>query len=201
MDIGDLASADKFLLYGLLLRKRRSSAEERRLYALMRSSLSLDEKIEKIMALDEERNGRTTAAEQEEKRAPRPEAGRKGGRRRGALIVDVHPELTRLLKKCSLKRRFTFTRIGESYDAVHLLRRLAVRLIVVNENLNDEDYGRFFEICRAVQPDIRIVYLGSSPRKLPPDPRFRQSTRFVQKPISVRALEEAAAELLSAGQR
>ena len=196
MDIGNLSKADKYLLYGLLLKKKRSPAEERKLVPIMRSSLDLDEKIEAIMALGDETDKRTARRGRGDKRPAKEGSDRRGKKRTSALVVDIHPELTKLLKKCSLKRRFVFTRIGESFDAVHLLRRLGTKLIVINENLSDEDYPRYFEICRAIESGVKIIYLGSPPRPLPPDPIFQKSTRFVPKPISINRLEETARELL-----
>jgi hypothetical protein len=195
-DGGNLSQADKHLLYGLLLKKKRTPAEYRKLYAIMRSARDLDEKIEAILTLGEEgekpqarrsRAGRSIGAEESEKG---------GKKRRSALVVDVYPELTKLLKKSSLKRRFAFTRIGESFDAIHLLRRLDARLLVISENLSDEDFPRFFEICRAVQPGIKIVYLSTRPRSLTADPVFEESARFVPKPINIGRLEQAIGELL-----
>lgn len=196
MDIGNLSKADKYLLYGLLLKKKSTPAEERKLVPIMRSSLDLDEKIEAIMALGDETDKRTARRDRGDKRPAREGSERRGKKRTSALVVDIHPELTKLLKKCSLKRQFVFTRIGESFDAVHLLRRLGTKLIVINENLSDEDYPRYFEICRAIEPGVKIIYLGSPPRPLPSDPIFRKSTRFVPKPISINRLEETARELL-----
>jgi hypothetical protein len=199
MDIANLSRADKYLLYGLLLKKKRTPAEERNLVPIMRSSRDLDEKIEAIMALGDETDKRSARRGRGEKRPAREGSEGKGKRRTSALVVDIHPELTKLLKKCSLKRRFVFTRIGESFDAVHLLRRLGTKLIVINENLADEDYPRYFEICRAIEPGVKIIYLGSPPRPLPSDPIFRKSTRFIPKPININRLEETARELLRAG--
>jgi hypothetical protein len=196
MDIGNLSKADKYLLYGLLLKKKSTPAEERKLVSIMRSSLDLDEKIEAIMALGDETDKRTARRDRGDKRPAREGSERRGKKRTSALVVDIHPELTKLLKKCSLKRQFVFTRIGESFDAVHLLHRLGTKLIVINENLSDEDYPRYFEICRAIEPGVKIIYLGSPPRPLPSDPIFRKSTRFVPKPISINRLEETARELL-----
>jgi CheY-like chemotaxis protein len=194
MDSGNLSQADKYLLYGLLLKKKRNPSEERKLISIMRSSRQLDEKIEAIMSLAEVADKRVSrkpgAERQGSARPPRK-------RRLGALVVDLHPELTKLLKKCSLKRRFTFTTVAESFDVVHLLRRLAVELVIVNENLSDEDQLRYYEICRAVQPHVRIIYLSSPPRPLPADPLFRRATRYVAKPISIKTLEETVAELLA----
>ena len=194
MDSGNLSRADKHLLYGLLLKKRRSSAEDRKLIAIMRSSRDLDEKIEAILALGETN---------EKKQPRRSRAGNRPGaagaasrKKYSALIVDVYPELAKLLKKSSLKRRFVFTRIGDSLDAIHLLRRLATRLLVINENLSDIEVPRYFEICRAVQPGIKIIYLSSPPHSLPRDPVFSSCIRFIPKPISISRIEESVGQLL-----
>jgi hypothetical protein len=193
MDFGNLSLADKYLLYGLLLKKKRSSSQQGKLITIIRSRRDLDEKIEAVMALGEEQSGGSRGGRQ------RREAGagsQRRSRKAGALVVDVFPELTKLLKKCSLKRRVAFTRIGEYLDAIPLLRRLETRLVVVNENLADGDYPRYFEICRAVQPGIKMIFLGSAPRTLPADPCFREATRFMPKPISIGRLQEAVGELL-----
>jgi len=197
MDSGNLSQADKYLLYGLLLKKKRSPALDRKLIAIMHSSRDLYEKIEAILALGEE---------PEKKDARRSRAGNRPGipgtsrkKKISALVVDVHQELAKLLKKSSLKRRFAFTRIGESWDAIHLLRRLETRLLVINENLSDDEIPRYFEICRAVQPGIKIIYLSSPPRSLPRDPAFSRSTRFIPKPISISGIEDSVGELLGQG--
>ncbi len=201
MDIGDLSDADKYLLYGLLLKKKRSQAQERKIVHIMRSALDLDGRIEAILNLQEDRNPRSARNRDRAARPGRAADGGRGGagaagKRAGALVVDVHPELTRLLKKSSLKRRLAFTRIGESFDAVHLLRKLETRLIVLNEVLPDGELGRYFEICNAIQPGVKVILLGSPPRRLSGDPPFRHTVRFVPKPLSISRLEETAWELL-----
>ncbi len=201
MDIGNLSDADKYLLYGLLLKKKRSPAQEKKIFHIMRSSLDLDGRIEAILDLQEDGSPRSPHRRD---RAGRPERAAGGGRggpkaagkRAGALVVDVYPELTRLLKKSSLKRRLVFTRIGESFDAVHLLRKLETRLIVLNETLSDGELGHFFEICNAIQPGIKVIFLSSPPRRLPADSQFRRAVRFVPKPLNISRLEATAWELL-----
>ena len=193
MDSGNLSQADKHLLYGLLLKKRRSPADDRRIIAIMHSSRDLDEKIEAILALGEQTEKKDRRGSRAGKRPDAPGTSRK---KINALVVDVHQELTKLLKKSSLKRRFAFTRIGESLDAIHLLRHLHTRLLVINENLSDDEIPRYFEICRAVQPGIRIIYLSSPPRSNPADPVFSRSTRFVPKPLSISRIEDSVRELL-----
>jgi hypothetical protein len=193
MDIGNLSDADKYLLYGLLLKKKRSPAQEKKIFHIMRSSLDLDGRIEAILDLQEDGSQRSPHRRD---RAGRSEQAAGGGKRAGALVVDVYPELTRLLKKSSLKRRLIFTRIGESFDTVHLLRKLETRLIVLNETLPDEELGHFFEICNAIQPGIKVIFLSSPPRRLPADSQFRRAVRFVPKPLNISRLEETAWELL-----
>jgi hypothetical protein len=197
MDSTNLSQADKYLLYGLLLKKKRSSADERKLFAIMRSSRDLDEKIEAILSLGEETGKKDARRSRAGKRPGTSGASRK--KKISALVVDVHQELAKLLKKSYLKRRFVFTRIGESLDAIHLLRRLETRLLVINENLPDDEIPRYFEICRAVQPGIKIIYLSPPPRSLPGGPAFGKSTRFVPKPISISRIEDSVDELLGQG--
>jgi hypothetical protein len=197
MDSTNLSQADKYLLYGLLLKKKRSSADERKLFAIMRSSRDLDEKIEAILSLGEETGKKDARRSRAGKRPGTSGASRK--KKISALVVDVHQELAKLLKKSILKRRFVFTRIGESLDAIHLLRRLETRLLVINENLSDDEIPRYFEICRAVQPGIKVIYLSPPPRSLPGNPAFSRSTRFVPKPISISRIEDSVDELLGQG--
>jgi hypothetical protein len=196
MDSRNLSQADKHVLYGLLLKKKRSPAEERKLFAIMRSPRDLDEKIEAILSLSEESERKQPRRSHTGGRTGTAGSARKAKQKHSALVVDVYPELAKLLRKSSLKRRFTFTRIGESFDAIYLLRRLNTRLLIISENLSDEDYPRFFEICRAVQPGIKIIYLSCAPRSLLMDPAFGRSTRFVPKPISISRIEESVRELL-----
>jgi hypothetical protein len=199
IDSGNLSQADKHLLYGLLLKKKRNPAEDRKLVMIMRSSRNLDEKIEAILALGEESGKKDSRRARTGGRPGTAGTGRKAGKKVSALVVDVHPELTKLLKKSSLKRRLIFTRIGESFDAIHLLRRLETRMIILNENLADDEYRRYFEICRAVQPRIKIIYLSALPRSLRRDPVLSGSTRFIPKPISIGRIEESVQELMSPG--
>jgi hypothetical protein len=195
-DSGNLSLADKYLLYGLLLKKKRTPAEERKLFAIMRSSRDLDGKIEAILALEEQAEKRQTRRSGTGRASGATDTARRTKKRRNALVVDVYPELAKLLKKSSLKRRFVFTRIGECFDAIHLLRRLETRLLVINENLSDDEYLRFFEICRAVQPGCKIIYLSSPPRSFRRDPSFDKSVRFIPKPINIARIEECVGQLL-----
>ena len=105
--------------------------------------------------------------------------------------------MTRLLKKCSLKRELTFTRAGERFDALDLVAQLRPRLIIVNEIFDkEEEYARYFEICRAVEPGVRIVYLGTPARMPRSTPAFQAFARFLAKPLNIEKLQETVRGLL-----
>lgn len=201
MDINNLSEADKHLLYGLLLRKPRSEELDREALAIARSSRSLDQKIEAILNLrgpgkDIPRRPRAGArcgpGDEEEP----PAARRRSRRRHDAVVIDVYPEFTKLLSKCSLKRSLSFTRVGESLDALYLLRRLDVRLIIFNDTLPPEECRRYYEICRAIEPRVRIIYLLPPPQARGGSQEFLLHTRFIPKPISIDLLDRTARELL-----
>lgn len=196
MGLQELPEADKHLIYGLLLKKKRSRAQERRVLSIVRSSLELAAKIEAILKIT-----RAQVLELPERGDQGPgrmvDRGPPGKKRKAVLVVDVRPELTTLLKKCSLKRELFFSRIGERFDAIHLIRSLRSRLIIVNETFAaDEEYTRYFEICRAIEPGIRMIFLGG-PARLPEwSAAFRAAARSLAKPLNIERLEESVRELL-----
>jgi len=203
MDINNLSEADKYLLYGLLLKKPRSSDLDRKALAIARSSRSLDEKIEAILNLQApaedggpKAGSRRPASAGAEEEPSRGGAGRRGKRRKTAVVIDVYPEVTRLLSKCSLKRTLSFTRVGESFDALYLLRRFDVRLLIINESLPAEECARYYEICRAIEPRVRIIYLLPPPERRGGSQDYRRYTRFVPKPINIDLLDRTARDLL-----
>src|SRR5208337_385260 len=90
------------------------------------------------------------------------------------------------------------TRIVARFDAIHLIRSLRSRLIIVNETFAaEEEYTRYFEICRAIEPGIRIIFLGGPPRLPDWSPAFRAAARSLAKPLNIERLEESVRELLS----
>lgn len=199
MGLQELPEADKHLIYGLLLKKKRTRAQERRVLSIVRSSMELAAKIEAIL--------KTTRAHVLELHESHPEENQGPGRildrplpmkkRKAVLVVDVRAELTSLLKKCSLKRVLSFSRIGERFDAIHLIRSLRCRLIIVNESFSaEEEYARYFEICRAIEPGIRIIFLGGMSHPREGSPAFRAATRSLSKPLNIERLEESVRELL-----
>jgi hypothetical protein len=193
MDLHGISDADKHLLYGLLLRKRRSLSHQKKVLAVIRGSLDIDGRIAALMDLQAEEDGALAAAAAA--RVTRAGAGPRGARI-GVIVVDMRTEVVKLLRKCALKRSLAFQRIGESFDAVHLIGRLRARLIILNEPLPLEDYPRYYEICRAIEPKVRILFLCAPPRGLEASDLFRRNTRFLPKPINMERLEAAAAELL-----
>ncbi len=197
MGLQELSEADKHLIYGLLLKKKRSRSQERRVLSVMRSSLDLAAKIEAILKVTRAQPLELPEGRAEETQAPGRLAGRPRKKRKAVLVVDVRAELTALLKKCSLKRELSFSRIVERFDAIQLIRSLRSRLIIVNEAFSTgEEYTRYFEICRAIEPGIRLIFLGG-PAHLPEgSPAFRAAARSLAKPLNIERLEESVRDLL-----
>ena len=199
MGLKELPEADKHLIYGLLLKKRRNRAQERRVLSVVRSSLDLAAKIEAILKITRAQVLELPESHREENQGPGRILDRAPPwkKRKAVLVVDVRAELTTLLKKCSLKRELSFSRVGERFDAIHLVRNLRSRLIIVNESFTaDEEYTRYFEICRAIEPGIRMIFLGGPPDLPEGSPAFHAAARSLAKPLNIERLEEIVRELL-----
>jgi len=203
MNPQELPEADKHLIYGLLLKKKRTGAQERKVLSVVRSSMDVGSKIQAILQVTRARIPRqpeSSGAETREAGRDTPVSRRRKARRRNALVVDARTEIARLLKKCSLKRELSFTRIGERYDAVHLMPPLRARIIFVNEVLpTGEEYVRYFDVCRVIEPGVRIIFLGQPAQPVNGGAAFGKYTRFLAKPLNLGKLEESARELLGAG--
>jgi hypothetical protein len=198
MNPQDLPEADKHLIYGLLLKKKRTGAQERKVLSVVRSSIDLAAKIQAILQITRAQLPREPESSGEMRDDSRAAARkRRQGGLQNALIVDARSEIARLLKKCALKREISFSRIAERYDAVHLLGVLRVRLVVVNEVLpTQEEYSRYFDVCRVIEPGVRIIFLGQPACSIQASPAFQKSTRFLSKPLNIGRLEQSARELL-----
>jgi hypothetical protein len=198
MDPRNLSEADKHLIYGLLLKKKRSGRQERKVLGIVRSSLELEAKIEAILRVTRAHMPDQPGAfsqHEEGRDAARPP--RRKARRENVVVVDARAEIAGLLKKSSLKRRLSFSRVSERYDAVPLISALHARLVIVNELLAwEEEYSRYFEVCRAVHHGVRVIFLGKPPFEVGGGPGFGEGTRFLAKPLSFEKLEESAKELL-----
>jgi hypothetical protein len=200
MDVQHLSEADLHLVYGLLLKKKRSPSQERKVLSIMRSELDLRAKIQAVVRVSRvqvpELAIRPVDGHSEAERAG-AERRAAGKNRRPALVIDIRAEVTRILKKCSLKRDLTVTRAGERFVALDLVARLRPRLIIVNEVFDkEEEYARYFEICRAIEPGVRIVYLGTPGRAPKATPSFHAFARFLPKPLNIEKLEEIVRGLL-----
>ena len=198
MDVQHLSEADLHLVYGSLLKKKRSPSQERKVLSIVRSDMELPARIQALVKLSRVQvPGIGSAPVNERSRRPAAERSTKQ-KRRPALVIDIRAEVTRLLKKCSLKRDLVFTRAGERFDALDLVARLRPRLIIVNEVFDkEEEYARYFEICRAIEPGVRIVYLGAPGRTPKSTPTFHALARFLPKPLNIGKLEQTVRALLS----
>ena len=200
MNPQELSEADKHLIYGLLLKRKRTGAQERKILSIVRSSLDLGSKIQAVLQVTRAQIPEQSEPAGAETRGPSREAvagAAQRKRKQNALVVDARTEIARLLKKCSLKREISFIRIGERYDAVHLMSALQARLIIVNEVLTtDQEYSRYFDICRVIEPGVRIIFLGQPAQPVQAGQAFGKFTRFLSKPLNLERLEESARDLL-----
>jgi hypothetical protein len=199
MDLSALSEADTHLIYGLLLKKKRSRSQDRKVLSIVRSSMELKDKIQAILNVTRVQVREFAGSTNGQSGAVRPAPDAIEGReRKAALVIDDRPEITRLLKKCSLKRDLSFTRASERFDALHLVLQLRPRLVVVNESFErDEEYPRYFEICRAIVPGVRVIYLGSPSGPLKATSNFHTFTRFLPKPLNIEKLEETVRVLMA----
>jgi hypothetical protein len=197
MDIRRLSEADKYMLYGLLLRKKRPAEAELRVMEIMRAPLKLDQKIDAILALHRELPGATPAEEEQTAELLRAGFPGRPRRRLRAVVADPHPDVTRLLAKGSLRWELEFVQAETARQALYLVRRLRARLLVCNLPMPPGEREAFARECRRRQSRVRLIFLA------PPAPGERTPAggptdlyRLLPKPINLTQLSEAARELL-----
>ena len=195
MDIRRLSDADKYMLYGLLLRKRRPADAELRVLEIMRAPLSLDQKIDAILTLHRQLPG--FSQEEEERTAELLRPGYPGRRRRRlrAVVADLYPEVTRLLAKSSLRWDLEFVQAEDLKQALYLVRKLRARLVVCNLPLPPEGRAAFAGECRKRQSRVRLIFLAS-PALGEKSPGQEELYRVLPKPINLNQLCDAMRELL-----
>jgi CheY-like chemotaxis protein len=197
MDIRKLCEADRYLLYGLLLRKKRPPEAELRVMEIMRSQVSLDDKIEAILKVQRKLpGGEANEAESLLGRAAEaPPASRRPARKhKQAVVADLHPEVTRLLNKSSSRWGLEFTQAESEKQALYLVRKLRARLLIGNLGQTAEKQEGFFRECRERQPRLKAIFLCTEDCPAPTPDVF-----YLPKPISVPGIEEAVRKLLPAG--
>jgi len=207
MDIRRLSDADKYMLYGLLLRKRRPADAELRVLEIMRAPLTLDQKIDAVLALHRELPG--SSPEEEEATAELLRAGYGAGLRPGypgrrkrklrAVVADAYPEVTRLLSKCSLRWDLEFVQGDNAKQALYLVRKLRARLLVCNLPLPPAEREGFASECRKRQSQVKLIFLAApAPGDKGPEAGQPSLYRVLPKPINLNQLSEAVRELLEA---
>jgi len=197
MDIRRLSDADKYMLYGLLLRKRRPADAELRVLEIMRGPLSLDQKIDAILTLHRQLPG--FSAEEEEQTAELLRPGYPGRRKRRlrAVVADPYPEVTRLLAKSSLRRDLEFAQAADLPQALYLVRKLRARLLVCNLPVPPGERDGLARECRERQSRIKLIFLAApSPGEKNPAAGTSCPYRVLPKPINLNQLSEAVRELL-----
>jgi hypothetical protein len=195
MDIRKLSDADKYMLYGLLLRKRRPADAELRVLEIMRAPLTLDQRIDAILALHCGLPGASPAEEEETAELLRPGYPGRRKRRLRAVVADPYPEITRLLAKSSLRWELEFVQGEDAKQALYLVRKLRARLLVCNLPMPPEDREGFATECRKRQAQVKLIFLAApSPGERAPAPA--DLYRVLPKPINLIQVSEAVRELL-----
>jgi hypothetical protein len=195
MDIRKLSEADRYLLYGLLLRKKRPPEAEARVLEIMRSQTGLEDKIQAILKVQRELPGEEALEEE----APLPESAeassapsRQGGRPRRAVVADPYPEVTRLLNRFSPRWGLEFTQAENEKQALYLVRKLRARLVIGNLGQSFEEQEAFFRECRRRQPRLKAIFLCRE--DCPPNSR---DVAYLPKPISFLSIEDTVRNLLA----
>jgi hypothetical protein len=195
MDIRKLSEADRYLLYGLLLRKKRPPEAEVRVLEIMRSQTSLDEKIQAILKVQSELpGGETLEAESLPLETPEVSSSgvRRGRKRRQAVVADPYPEVTRFLNKFSPRWGLEFTQAENEKQALYLVRKLRARLVIGNLGQSPEEQGAFFQECRRRQPRLKAIFL--CPEQCPPN---TPDVAYLPKPINFLSVEDTVRSLLA----
>jgi CheY-like chemotaxis protein len=199
MDIRRLSEADKYMLYGLLLRKKRPADAELRVLEIMRAPLSLDQKIDAILALHRGLPGASPGEEEETAELLRPGFPGRPKRRLRAVVADPYPEVTRLLSKCSLRWELEFAQGETAKQALYLVRKLRARLLVCNLPMPPEERDGFARECRRRQSRVRLIFLAAAvPGERAPEAGTQKLYRVLPKPINLNQVSETIRELLEA---
>jgi hypothetical protein len=197
MDIRKLSDADKYMLYGLLLRKKRPPDAELRVLEIMRAPLTLDQRIDAILALHRGLPGASPAEEEETAELLRPGYPGRRKRRLRAVVADPYPEITRLLAKSSLRWELEFVQGEDAKQALYLVRKLRARLMVCNLPMPPEDREGFAAECRKRQAQVKLIFLATpAPGERARDPSVQDLYRVLPKPINLIQVSEAVRELL-----
>jgi hypothetical protein len=197
MDIRRLSEADRYLLYGLLLRKKRPPDAEARVLEIMRSQTGLNEKIQAILKIQRELPGEGSMEAESlllEAAEASPVASRQARRLKQAVVVDPYPEVTRLLNKSSPRWGLEFSQAENAKQAFYLVRKLRARLLIGNLEDSPEEQQAFFRECRKRQPRLKAIFL--CPEDCPP---HTPDVFYLPKPINILSIEDAVRKLLSAG--
>jgi len=197
MDIRRLSDADKYMLYGLLLRKRRPADAELRVLEIMRGPLSLDQKIDAILTLHRQLPGFSAEEEAETTELLRPGYPGRRRRRLRAVVADPYPEVTRLLAKSSLRWDLEFAQAENLKQALYLVRRLRARLLVCNLPVPPGERDGLARECRERQSRIKLIFLAApSPGEKNPAAGPSCPYSVLPKPINLNQLSDAVRELL-----
>ena len=194
MEDDKLSEPDKYLLLGLLLKKPRSEGLNKKALRVVRSRVSLDQKIDRLLAINQlaEGNQEPEAIPTRAGQAPRPPKPRK---RPVILILDHYTDITRLLQKSPLRNSFNFSRVYTDFDEKLLIGRYEPHAVIINQSLLETDRIEITRLALHLKAQVGVIFLCSSGRTLPESLNRSENVRMVSKPINVNELEQAIREL------
>ncbi len=195
MEDDKLSEPDKYLLLGLLLKKPRSEGLNKKALRVVRSRVSLDQKIDRLLAINQLAEG-IQEPEAIPARAgmapPRPPNPRK---RPVILILDHYTDITRLLQKSPLRNSFSFSRVYTDFDEKLLIGRYKPHAVIINQSLLETDRTEITRLALHLKAQVGVIFLCLSGQTLPESLSRSANVLMVSKPINVNELEEAIREL------
>lgn len=119
--------------------------------------------------------------------------------KRRILVVDDQPEVCSLVQKVLQRGNYEVLTAWSGEDAVALLRKQPVDLIIVDKNLPRMHGGEVIVQARKLQPNIAVILITAFPEpfSLPPE----RLDGYLAKPFkSLKTIEEAVAAALESSE-
>lgn len=115
------------------------------------------------------------------------------------LVVDDQPEVCSLVQKVLERGNYEVLTAWSGEDAVEVLRKQPVDLIIVDKNLPRMHGGEVIVQARKLQPNIAVILITAFPEpfSLPPE----RLDGYLAKPFkSLKTIEEAVASALESSE-
>jgi hypothetical protein len=202
-----LSEADKYILLGRLLKKRRSEAYAKRALRIVNGSGDLDAKIAALNSLDRRDwmgplpDGKSPGStwkvgeQPEEADHSSPVARTVSSRRLKVLVVDPHPDIAGFLQNAPIERKCTYSRVATLEDALDVMKRQKPRIVILNPQLSLAEGLQMGETVLALVPGVGVIILVPKAQPSAPSVKRHPNIRLVYKPVNLFRYSEAVKEL------